>query len=63
MNPISLCENISVAILLIHVRFEVFTAITKKKVVLWYIKPPFHTVQETHYISATESSRIILCKI
>jgi hypothetical protein len=26
-------------------------------------KPPFHISQETHYVSATEPSPLILCKI
>jgi hypothetical protein len=33
-----------------------------KNVVFWDIKP-FLTSQETHYISARESSQLMLCKI
>jgi hypothetical protein len=45
------------------VRFEVFTAVTMKNVVFWDIETPFRTSQETHYVSATESSQLMLCKI
>jgi hypothetical protein len=31
-----------------HVRFQVFTAVTVKNAVLWDIKNPVHTSQETH---------------
>jgi hypothetical protein len=31
--------------------------------VFWDIKTPVCTSQETHYVSATESSRLMLCKI
>jgi hypothetical protein len=34
-----------------------------KNVVFWDIKKPVRTSQETHYVSARESSRIMLCKI
>jgi hypothetical protein len=45
-----------------YVRFEVFTAVTMKNVV-WDIKNPVRTSQETHYVSATESSQLMLCEI
>jgi hypothetical protein len=44
------------------VRFKVFTAVTMKDAVFWDINP-IRTSQETHYISATGPSRLILCKI
>jgi hypothetical protein len=44
------------------VRFEVFTAVTMKNAVFWD-KNTVHTSQETHYVSATESSQLMLCKI
>jgi hypothetical protein len=43
------------------VRFEVFTAVTMKNAVFWDIKTQL--LQKTHYISSTELSRLILCKI
>jgi hypothetical protein len=46
----------------ISVRFEVFTAVTMKNVIFCDIKT-VRTSQETHYVSATESSRLMLCKI
>jgi hypothetical protein len=46
-----------------YVRFEVFTAVTMKNVVFWDIKTPVRTSQETHYVSTTESSQLMLCKI
>jgi hypothetical protein len=46
-----------------YVRFEVFTAVTMKNAVFWDIKNPVRTSQETHYDSATEPSRLMLCKI
>jgi hypothetical protein len=49
--------------LCISVRFEVFTAVTKKNVVFWDIKPPVSISPETHYASATEPSQLMLCKI
>jgi hypothetical protein len=45
-----------------HVIFKVFTAVTMKFRLLKY-KNPVPTSQETHYVSATESSQLILCKI
>jgi hypothetical protein len=36
--------------------------VTMKKTFLGY-KKPVHTSQETHYVSATASSRLMLCKI
>jgi hypothetical protein len=41
-----------------YVRFEVLTAVTMKNAVFWDIK-----TQGTHYVSATEPSRLMLCKI
>jgi hypothetical protein len=35
---------------------------TMKNVVLWDIKPSSY-LQETHYISTTESSQLMICKI
>jgi hypothetical protein len=40
----------------------VFTAVTMKNTVFWDIKKSVRTSQETHYVSATESSRLMLCK-
>jgi hypothetical protein len=45
-----------------YVRFEVFKAVTVKNVVFWDINQVC-TSQETHYVSATESSQLMLCKI
>jgi hypothetical protein len=45
------------------VRSEVFTAVTMKNVVFWDIRNPVRTSQETHYVSATEPSLLMLCKI
>jgi hypothetical protein len=44
-----------------NVGFEVFTAATEE-CLLGY-KTPVHTSRETHYVSATESSRLMLQKI
>jgi hypothetical protein len=46
-----------------YVRFEVFIVVTMKNVVFWDIKLPVYTSQETHYVSATEPSRLMLWKI
>jgi hypothetical protein len=46
-----------------YVRFEVFTALTMKNAVFWDIKDPVRTSQETRYVSATDPSRLMLCKI
>jgi hypothetical protein len=46
-----------------YVRFEVFTAVTMKNVVFCDIKPPVRTSKETCYFTATESIRLMLCKI
>jgi hypothetical protein len=35
----------------------------KKNVVFWDIKNLARTSQKTHYVSATESSQLMLCKI
>jgi hypothetical protein len=45
------------------VRFKVFTAVAVKNTVFWDIKIQFHTSQETHYVSATQLSQLMLCKI
>jgi hypothetical protein len=45
------------------VRFEAVTAATVKNVVLWDIKTPVRTSQETHYVFTTESSQLILGRI
>jgi hypothetical protein len=34
-----------------------------KNAVFWDIRNPVRTSQETHYVSATESTRLMLCKI
>jgi hypothetical protein len=47
----------------ICIRFEVFTAVTMMNTVLWDIKTPVRTSQETQYVSATEPSQLMLCKI
>jgi hypothetical protein len=44
------------------VRIEVFTAVTVKNVVFWDINPVRNS-QETHYVSTTESSQLMLCKM
>jgi hypothetical protein len=44
------------------VRFESFTAVTMKNAIFCY-KNPVRTSQETHYISATEPVRLMICKI
>jgi hypothetical protein len=45
-----------------YVTFDVFTTVTMKNVVFWN-EYPVRTSQETHYVSATESSQLMLCKI
>jgi hypothetical protein len=45
-----------------HVRIEVFTAVTIENVVFWDIKPEF-VPHRRHYVSTTESSQLMLCKI
>jgi hypothetical protein len=44
------------------VRFEVFTAVTMTNAVFWDIKTQF-VPHRRHYVSATESSRLMLCKV
>jgi hypothetical protein len=44
------------------VRFEVSTAVTIKNVVFWDIKTKF-VPHRKYYVSATEPSRLMLCKI
>jgi hypothetical protein len=45
-----------------YVRFEVFTAVTMKSIVFWDIKTQF-VPHRRHYISTTEPSQLMLCKI
>jgi hypothetical protein len=45
-----------------YIRFEVFTAVTEECRILGY-KNQVRTSQETHYFPATESRRLMLCKI
>jgi hypothetical protein len=45
-----------------NVRFEVFTAVTMENVVFWDIEPEF-VPHRRHYVSASEPSRLMLCKI
>jgi hypothetical protein len=47
---------------LCSVKLEVLTAMTMKNVVFWDIQIQF-VLHRTHYISATEHSRFMLCKI
>jgi hypothetical protein len=44
-----------------YVRFEVFTAVTMKNAVSWYIKTQF--IPHGKHFSDTEPSRLMLCKI
>jgi hypothetical protein len=44
------------------VKFEVFMAVTMKNAVFWYIKTQF-VLHRKHFISATELSLLMLCKI
>jgi hypothetical protein len=46
-----------------YVRFEVSTAATMKNAVLWDIETQFVLHRRTHYLSATEPSRLMICKI
>jgi hypothetical protein len=48
---------------MVYVRTEVFTAATMKNVVFRDIQPQLVTLQETQYVSATESSWLMVCKI
>jgi hypothetical protein len=45
------------------VRFEVFDGGDYEECPLLGYKNPVRTSQETHYVSATELSRLFLCKI
>jgi hypothetical protein len=45
------------------VRFEVFYGGDYEECRLLWYKNPVHTSQETHYVSATDPSRLMLCKI
>jgi hypothetical protein len=60
---IKICLSIQKLVGEIHVRFEVFTAVPMKNVVFLGYKNPLRTSQETHYVSATEFSQLMLCKI
>jgi hypothetical protein len=55
-------QNI-LTISLSYVRFEVFAGGYYEKCRVMGYKKPVHTSQETHYISTTEPSRLMLCKI
>jgi hypothetical protein len=46
-----------------YVRFEVLTAVTMKNGRFLGYKNPVRTSQETHYVSTTESSQLMLCTI
>jgi hypothetical protein len=46
----------------VYVSFEVSTVETMKNVVFWHIKTQF-VPHRRHYVSATEPSRLMLCKI
>jgi archaellum biogenesis protein FlaJ (TadC family) len=46
-----------------YLRFVVLTAVTVKNAVFWDIKNPVRISQETHYVSDTNPSRLLLCKI
>jgi hypothetical protein len=45
-----------------YVRFEVFTAVTMKDVVFWDIRTQF-VPHRKHFTTATEPSRLMICKI
>jgi hypothetical protein len=45
------------------VRYEVFTAVTMKNAVFWDIKTQFVPHRKQHYVSASEPSWLMLCKI
>jgi hypothetical protein len=46
----------------VHARFEAFTAVTLKNAVFWDIEIQF-VPHRKHYISSTETSQLMLCKI
>jgi hypothetical protein len=46
-----------------YIRFEVFTAVTMRNVVFWDIKSQFVPHGRHHYVSATNPSQLMLCKI
>jgi hypothetical protein len=56
------CNATARADVYFYVRFEVFTAVTMSNSVIWD-KNPVSTSQETHYVSTTEPSQLMLCKI
>jgi hypothetical protein len=43
--------------------FEVITALAMKNGFFWDIKNAVRTSRETHLLYATESSRLMLCKV
>jgi hypothetical protein len=45
-----------------YVRFEVFTAVTMKNAVFWDTKAQFILHRKHYYVSAKESSRLMICK-
>jgi hypothetical protein len=45
-----------------HVRFEVITAVAMKEVIFWDIETQF-IPHRRYYFSATELSRLLLCKL
>jgi hypothetical protein len=45
-----------------YVRSEVFTAVSMKNAGFWDIETQF-ILHKRHYVSATESSQLMLCKI
>jgi hypothetical protein len=47
---------------LIYVRFQVFTPVTMNNAVFWDIKSQI-ILHRKHMVSATEPSRLMLCKI
>jgi hypothetical protein len=47
---------------ILYIRSEVFTAVIMKNAVFWDINTQF-IPHRRHYVSVTETSRIVLCKI
>jgi hypothetical protein len=45
------------------VRFDVYPAVTMKNVLIWDIRNPVCISQETHYVSATQPTGLMLWKI
>jgi hypothetical protein len=46
-----------------NARFLVFATVTVMNAVFWDIQTQFVSQQETHYVSTTEPSRLMLCNI